>query len=362
MQKKDNIPVVLFSPLDWGLGHTTRSISILETLISLKCTLFLACEENSASEKILKEQFPQAQFLALKGYQISYSKNTQWFAWKLFLQIPKVALAIRNERKMVKKWAEQYNFDIIISDNRYGFCHKKIHSVFITHQLQIAAHFTFLEKFIQKINYRYINTFSECWIPDFPGTTNIAGELAHPKKLPATPVEYIGLLCRLKKVITTKEYDFLILLSGPEPQRTILENKFLAIKNKFSERIMLVRGLPGDAPTLSSERNFIIKNYCNAEELSLLMAQAEFVICRSGYSTLMEILHLQKKSILIATPGQTEQEYLAKKLKNQSWAYSFSQSTEDYYTEIQNAKNFLYNLPQIKESSLKDFLEENILH
>jgi uncharacterized protein (TIGR00661 family) len=358
---KDNSPIVLFSPLDWGLGHTTRSIPILEALILLKCHVFLACEEGSACEKILKERFPQLHFLPLKGYQISYAKNTQWFAIKLFLQIPKIIAAIQHEKKMVKRWTEQYNFDTIISDNRYGFLHKKVHSVFITHQLQIAAPFSFLEKLIQKINYRYINSFSECWVPDFAGANNIAGQLSHPQKLPATPVEYIGPLCRLKKITKERKYDFLILLSGPEPQRTVLENKFIAIKNKFSEKIMLVRGLPGGTPGLHCDANFTIKNYCDAEELSVLMAQSEFVICRSGYSTIMEILYLQKKSILIPTPGQTEQEYLAKKLMDQSWAYSFSQSSADYYNQIQTAKGFTFYLPQIEESSLKNFLEENIL-
>jgi uncharacterized protein (TIGR00661 family) len=333
---------VLFSPLDWGLGHATRSIPLLESFVAKGYSLFIACEKDSMQEKILRQNFPQAHFLPLKGYGIAYAKNPKWFALKIVLQIPKIIAAIKNERKQVAKWCAQYHFDLIVSDNRYGFRNEKIKSVFITHQLQIAAPFSWLEKIVQRLNYCYINRFSECWIPDLGKENNIAGKLSHPKTLPEIPVKYIGLLSRLKKISAEKKYDFLILLSGPEPQRTVLENNFLMIRNQFTEKVLLVRGLPKAAAELSSTENFVIKNYCAADELSLLMAQSEFVISRSGYSTVMDLICLQKKAIFIPTQGQTEQEYLAETLMNKGFAYSFQQTEKDYYAKIQEAKNFDY--------------------
>lgn len=333
----------LFSPLDWGLGHTTRSIPLLKKLENEGHVIVIACEPGSASERVLKQTFPQAEFLVLKGYEISYAKKQKWFAWKILRQIPKIMAAISNEKKQVAAWCKQRRFDCILSDNRYGFYCKGVRSVFITHQLKIVAHNTLLEKIIQQLNYRYINHFCECWVPDFEGDNNLAGKLSHPEKLPAIPVKYIGALSRLKKLEREKKYDFLILLSGPEPQRTVLENNFLQIKNQFNEQILLIRGLPNEAvePAASTE-NFTIKNYCGEDELSEAIAQSEIVIARSGYSTVMDVFCLEKKAIFIPTPGQTEQEYLAGTLIDKGFAFTFPQDEKDYYTKIMEGKEFGY--------------------
>ncbi|HEY0298566.1 MAG TPA: glycosyltransferase [Arachidicoccus sp.] len=342
MNKKENRLILLFSALDWGLGHTTRSIPLLRNFVVQGYEIFIACEQNSASEKILKHEFAQANFLALKGYHIAYAKKSKLFVWKIVQQIPKIIAAIKNERQQVAKWCEQYHFDLIVSDNRYGFFNEKIKSVFITHQLQIAAPSSFLEKIIQRLNYHYINRFSECWIPDFEGDNNIAGRLSHPKNMPDIAVKYIGALSRLKKISAEKKYDVLILLSGPEPQRTVLENRFLQIKNQFKEKVLLVRGLPNDESNIASTENFSIKNYYDADALSEAIAQSEWVVCRSGYSTVMDLFYLEKKAIFIPTPGQTEQQYLAEILMGKGFSYAFEQNDKDYYAKIQHAKNFGY--------------------
>ncbi|ANI88982.1 hypothetical protein A9P82_06545 [Arachidicoccus ginsenosidimutans] len=332
---------ILFSALDWGLGHTTRSIPVLKSFVEKGYDIFIACEPHSASEKILKREFPQAHFLPLRGYHIAYAKSPQLFAWKIVRQIPRIISSIKNERKQVAKWCDQYHFNMIISDNRYGFFNEKVKSIFITHQLQIIAPFSFLKKFIRRLNYNYINHFSECWIPDFESKNNLAGELSHPEKLPEIPVKYIGALSRLKKTEAEKKYDFLILLSGPEPQRTILENRFLQIKQRFTGKVLLVRGLPNEVNELASTNNFVVKNYFDADDLSEAIAQSEFVIARSGYSTVMDLFYLKKKAIFIPTPGQTEQEYLAETLMNKGFSYSFKQNEKDYYKKIGEAKDFL---------------------
>ncbi|MDE1190788.1 MAG: glycosyltransferase [Arachidicoccus sp.] len=344
MNNPTSTQMFLYSALDWGLGHTTRSISILNKIKENNTKIYIACEPESPSEKILKQAFPNAVFLPLKGYGISYIKHSNLFAWKILMQIPKIIAAIKNEKKMVSIWCKKYKIDLIISDNRYGFFNEKIKSVFITHQLQIAAPFLFLERIIQRLNYRYINCFSECWVPDFEGENNLAGKLSHPEKMPAVPVKYIGAKSRLIKKESEKKYDFLILLSGPEPQRTILENKFLQIKNQFKEKVLLVRGLPNEQGELTSTNNFIIKNYCDTDELSELIAASEFVIARSGYSTVMDLYCLKKKAIFIPTPGQTEQEYLAVSLMNKGFAYYFKQNEKDYYKKILQGKEFDFKI------------------
>ncbi len=330
---------ILLSPLDWGLGHTTRCFPIIENLLSLNKNVFIACEKGFASEKILQQSFPDCTYLHLDGYNIHYGKNKNSFNVAIAAQIPKILSSIKNENKILQKWIDEYKIQLVISDNRYGLYSHSIPCIFITHQLQIKLPFASLEKTLQKINYKYINKFTECWVPDFEDTQhNIAGDLSHPEKMPDVPVKYIGPLSRLKKIAQeTVLYDLLILLSGPEPQRTILENKLLEIIPQRKERILLVRGLANTEKQISGFNNAEIVNYLHADALSQKLAQSRFVLARSGYTTVMEMIDLQKKCIYIPTPGQTEQEYLAKKLHQQKWAFSFEQSEENYNEKIDEA-------------------------
>jgi hypothetical protein len=195
-------------------------------------------------------------------------------------------------------------------------------------------------------------------VPDYKGTLNIAGILSHPKQLPAIPVQYIGPLARLKAPDTQMsiQYKWLILLSGPEPQRSILEDLLIQVINTVQHPVLLVRGLPLETTEFTVPPHCKVINHVPANDLQLLFAQSEYVISRSGYTTVMEILALQKKSILIPTPGQTEQEYLARHLMQQHWCYSFEQH-EDAAQHLQQAQSFAYQLPQLPGNSLQYAVE-----
>lgn len=375
---EENQLIILFSALDWGLGHTTRSIPILTYFNKRNAQLMIAVQPGSPSEKVLHQHFPKAIFLPLQGYGITYAKNRKLFAFKIFLQIPKIFKAIRRERKFVQNIVASHPIQLIIADNRYGFYHQSVPSVFITHQLRIAAPLRVMEAIIQKINYRYIQRFSQLWIPDLAGDSNLGGKLSHPLQMPKIPTYYIGLLSRLidpknaqkdnikvaNEQITT--FKYLFLLSGPEPQRSILEKRLLEIVPKLKEKSILVRGLPTGAQTkenntnsdlpigaLIGEQQLKIINYADPDTLLHLLQQAEFIVCRSGYSTVMDLLMLGKKGIYIPTPGQTEQQYLARRLMDQHWGYSFAQEEPDYFTAFSKAEKFSFNLP-------KDFSDQTI--
>ncbi len=341
---------ILVSPLDWGLGHTTRCFPIIENLLHLGKKVFLACEPGSASEKILKDAFPQPEFLPLKGYHIHYSQTKKTFNYTIASQVPKVLAAIKNEHRQLQQWIDIYKIQLVISDNRYGLYSSKIPCIFITHQLRILASNRFLENNLQKINYAYINKFTECRVPDFESREiNIAGKLSHPDIMPRVPVKYIGPLSRLQKLDTSaNQYAFLILLSGPEPQRTILEGKLLSAISLRKEKTLFVRGLKNPLGKLTGPAGVTIIDYLDKKELSEMLAKSRFVIARSGYTTVMEMIVLQKKCIYIPTPGQTEQEYLADRLQAQKWAFCFEQDEADYNKKIDEALLFNYQLPDMK--------------
>jgi uncharacterized protein (TIGR00661 family) len=348
-KKEKNIgkPRILVGPLDWGLGHATRCIPVVRELLVQGCEVFLAAEGRQSD--LLQTEFPQITVLPLKGYNIEYAKSALGLFRNIIVQIPKILQSIRFENKWLNKIADDFQFDAIISDNRYGLYHPGICSIFITHQLTIKSPIgKWTEKIIQKLNYKYINRFSECWIPDNEGPENLAGELSHPITKPGIPVYYIGPLSRFTnnttadKTLAIKENHLLIVLSGPEPQRSILENKIIREISNYNGTATVVRGLPGNQTLIPSTNMIKFYNHLSSVDLYHEMKKAEFVVSRSGYSTIMDIIALQKKSILIPTPGQTEQEYLADYCIKKQVALCFKQQLFSLEKALQQAKQFDY--------------------
>ena len=335
-----NKSLILIAPLDWGLGHTTRCIPIIITLKKANYDVVVAA--CAKQKNLLQQEFSDLRYIDLAGYNISYSKNKWFFIAKMILQIPKILWCIYKENKWLNKIVEQEKIDVVISDNRYGLYSKKIKSIFITHQLQINTGNSFSELVLQKINYYFINKFNCCWVPDLLGENNIAGNLSHPKKMPKTPVKYIGILNRFNKIETEIKYDLCVLLSGPEPQRTLLENKLLQqLKNIKNKKILFVRGLPNAIENIVHS-NCTIKNHLAGKELQEAICSSNIIVARSGYTTVMELLSLQKKMILIATPMQTEQEYLAMYLANKKYCISYTQNKINIVDAFNKAIQFNY--------------------
>ena len=358
--KKFNIRTILIAPLDWGLGHATRCIPIILALKKAGFNVVVAC--NSKQEKLLGSEVSDIKFIELKGYNIQYTKYAWFFALKIGLQIPKIIAAINRENWWLNKIIQQEKIDLVISDNRYGLYSNKIPCVFITHQLTIKAPFKWLENLLQKINYNHINCFNQCWIPDNAADDNIAGVLSHPRKMPSIKTKYIGVLSRFSiQENTVKKFDVCVLLSGPEPQRTILENILLKQLNKsINLKILFVRGLPQMAEKINISTTIEVVNHLRQHDLLNAICSSEIVIARSGYTTVMELMTLQKKSILIATPGQTEQEYLANHLSQQGNCLSYSQDNIDIIDAIKAAQNCNYNLPLIdifNEKTIVDLID-----
>jgi uncharacterized protein (TIGR00661 family) len=330
---------VLIAPLDWGLGHATRCIPIINELINCGFDLLIAASGASAS--LLKMEFAKATIVPIEGYKISYSKNL--LLVKLLLQLPKVMRAITQEKKWIDKIVEEQQIDIVISDNRFGLYAKKAKNVFITHQLSIKTGTVFFDNIAQKINYKFINRFDECWVIDNEDNQNLAGSLSHPIKKPAIPIKYIGVLSRLEKKDKEKNIEVLIMLSGPEPMRTIFEEILFEQTKALHKKIVIVRGLPLEKKVVTTENdNLQIINYAGVRELNDLIQSSKIIIARSGYTSVMDIATLQGKAIYVPTPGQTEQEYLAKYLSQKKYCTTASQ--QDF--------NLSKELDTIDESSL----------
>lgn len=333
---------VLVVPLDWGLGHATRCIPIINAIFGQDIELYIAGEGDTV--KILGKAQPGSVILRLKGYRVSYSKDRKFFFIKMLLQLPKILFAISAEKRWLKKTIAAYKIDAVISDNRFGLHHPSIRSVFITHQLFINTGNQWSDKLAQKINYHFINKFDECWVPDAKGNPNLAGKLSHPTQLPAIPVSYIGVLSRFKKTPVEKKYDLLILLSGPEPQRSIFEDMLLQQLKDHPGTVVLVRGLPSEEKKLSTANDRLIAyNHLPAEALNELILQSKNIVARCGYSTVMDLYTLKQKAILVPTPGQTEQEYLAVHLMKNKLFYTCLQENFLLKKALESVKDFSFS-------------------
>lgn len=301
MKRKKNI---LVAPLNWGIGHATRCIPIINKLIEHNYNVILA--SSGRSLELLMMEFPDNDFIKITDYNIKYH-NILPLSFSILLQLPKLFLKINKEKKELKKIIIDFNIDGIISDNRYGFYSKTKKSVFITHQLEIQS--PFFQNLIQKINYKYINKFSECWILDFK-ESSLAGALSNPKRKTKNQ-KYIGPQSRFKKKKIKKEYDILAIVSGPEPQRSIFEKILIKELKNIDKKSLLVQGKP-ETSQRKTHGNLEIISHLSSEKLNNIIMASELIICRSGYSTIMDLHKLEKNAILVPTPGQTEQEYLAK--------------------------------------------------
>ena len=334
-------PRILVAPLDWGLGHATRCIPVIHELLRQNCSVVLAGEGKI--KLLLQKEFPHLAFHDLKGYDISYSRNKWSLPFVMATQIPKILSAIKYENERLKELVEELQIDGIISDNRYGLYHSAIPSILISHQLLIKTHLgKTADEYLQKLNYSYIDHFSECWVPDYEGNSNLGGELSHPEKLPQIPVKYLGPLSRFQTLDLPPSGQLLLLLSGPEPQRTILENMLLEQLKDQNIPTVLVRGFPGAAFQPDTPANVKVYDHLPAAELNKIMAESSMIISRCGYSTVMDLAALKKKSILIPTPGQTEQEYLAEHLMQKNFALSIDQEKFRLKGALELAQSFHY--------------------
>lgn len=333
---------VLIAPLDWGLGHATRCIPIINEFLKMDCAVWLAGE--GAQEKLLRAEFPQLPFLSLRGYRIKYSKTSIGMLWSMIRQAGKITKAIKYEHQWLQEIMHQYHFDVVISDNRYGLYHSSVPCIFITHQLCIKSPLgAWSEKILQQKNYAYINRFTACWVPDMKDEINLAGELSHPQKMPLIPTNYIGALSRFSKnEIQEINNHLLFILSGPEPQRSLLENIIVDEVSLYAGTATIVRGLPDGRQMIPSTQKIQCYNHLATEELNNEIQKAAFVIARSGYSTVMDIAALGKKSILIPTPGQTEQEYLAKSLSEKNFAPFMLQKNFTIAKAMEMTKSYAY--------------------
>lgn len=328
-QKPETKPVyscmagrVLVAPLDWGLGHATRDVPVIHHLREAGFEVILVADGRPYD--FLSSRFPDLKIIRCPGYDITYPKSDQ-FMVHMARSGPRIAKALREERKAADRIAEETGADIIISDNRLNFRSSKTKNIFITHQLWVkAGPLTFAASALHR---KFYSKFDEIWIPDHAGKENISGDLAFLKR-PKKNYRYVGPLTRFSLVKTRMHgtgKQLLFMLSGPEPQRTIFEDLVLSELKKNPVPALILRGQPGQPHDSQPIPGVRMLNHLDDEKLAAAIGESYAVVSRGGYSTLCDLTAANKKLICIPTPGQTEQEYCAEYLARKNMVVATSQ-------------------------------------
>ncbi len=334
---------ILIAILDWGLGHACRCLPLIQYFLEKGAKVHLASSGNAGM--LLRQEFPALDYHPLPSYNINYS-NTFSLSAGIALQLPAIFDAVRREHETLEEICKKEGFTAIVSDNRYGCYHRTIKSVFLSHQLGIQSPIlgSVTNSILRIFHFRMIRSFQYCWIPDFPGSLNLSGALSHGFRLPKNTF-FIGPLNRFEHLNhqdspAQNAEVILAVLSGPEPQRSLLES---ILEKQFNEARMpltLVRGVMTENPVWVQDNSIRKISYIASDQLYNIITSAKLIICRSGYTSIMDLAFTGKKAILVATPGQTEQEYLARYHKLSGHYYSESQRNFNLQRSLHKSLSF----------------------
>ena len=305
---------ILVSPLDWGLGHAARMVPVVRFLCKNNCVT-VVCGPNA--REFLNAELPNIEIITINDRPIRYPAH-RITIFTMLSWLPVLMVNAIREHFFVKRIIKKKGIDTIISDNRYGLIFRHLECYFVTHQVypKLPNGFGALEKIIGALHRLYLQRFTKCLISDFETGFSLSGSLAADSVGDNPKFVKVGILSRFCNYPQNNDkiYDLLILISGQESQRTIFERYLLNYIKDSNKRILFVRGVPENTPPLSPFNNVVFKNMLTSDDLAAAITSSKLVICRSGYSTILDLVALNASAILIPTPGQTEQEYLARHL------------------------------------------------
>lgn len=337
--------------LDWGLGHASRMVPVLHYLLQFQCQILVAA--TGPQKKLLEAEFPQLTYLTPPEYDVRYNGKKAYFIFDLFRQLPRLIRVIRHEKRWVNEIVQSYQVDAILSDNRYGFRSNSCYSVFITHQIRPKSGISVLfDHIIEYLHLNWIRKFDTCWVPDAPGSL-LSGELSANGRLPEG-CNFIGPLSRFAGSTAHSQPSggLLVLLSGPEPNRTLLEERLVSQLSAWPGAYTLVRGLPGHSQDIPQGINHL-----PARAMAEAIQSASAIICRSGYTSIMDLVALGKTAILIPTPGQTEQEYLARSLADKGYFLAEDETGFELKQAMEKLEHFRPVQPELDFFRFRVFID-----
>ena len=316
---------VIVAPLDWGMGHATRCIPIIRQLLDQHCKVIFAGIDIQLN--LIKKDFPELICEKIPGYEVRLDSQASTYR-QILAQFRGMKKMARQEHIIANSLVEKYNADVVISDNRFGFYTDETYNIFITHQLR--PQIPLFKKRVRNLIRSFISLFDCCWIPDNE-IDPICGELT--KATIPVPVFHIGFLSRFKKLEVEQDIDVLVIVSGPEPERSRFQKEMHQFFKEKDWSFKIV------TPNVVVNGDFVVNP--STQELEELLNRSSMIISRGGYTTIMELLSLKKVSILIPTKGQYEQEYLSEIVQKPNMRFLSEAQVFSMLEKLDTIKNFV---------------------
>lgn len=348
---------VMYAVCSWGLGHATRSLPVIRKLEDEGNNITLVSHGRSL-DLLKKELGTNHEYIDIPDYPMLLSNNSRQFMAKSMIYWPMFIHRMRKGLTKITKILKKKNYDKIISDGRYDVYSKKIPSFLITHQIRILnpMRFEIFEKGSEIFNLFFFKRFAGVLIPDYK-TDNLSGDLSHNlNKIDEKKLHYVGALSDFKKINKKKDIDYLISITGPEPQRTILQKRLLPQIKNLDGKIVVTLGKTEAKENITDE-DVETYSFLTKKQREDILNRSKIVVSRSGYSTILDLAVIKTKALMTPTPGQTEQEYLAKYHNNKKTFYCVNQDKIDLAEDIKKTKR----TTGIKRKCEVDKTVENIL-
>jgi uncharacterized protein (TIGR00661 family) len=345
---------ILFGVFDWGIGHATRDIPLITELLKSNEVHILS---TGRGLKLLRDYFAdQCTYYDVSSVYSPYTR-TRFFQLTFALSLPKMLGSLQRAREKSREIIAAGRFDKVISDCRYDVYDTPDNSYLINHQVRFKTPFG-VERIFEKLLAAKIRKYKYVIVPDFK-KQSLSGRLSHNLRyVHEDRIKYIGILSHLKKQDVAEDIDFFISISGPEPQRTVLQKKMMELSGQLEGKVVVACGIP-ESNESNSRGNVQFYSFLNAEQQEKMMNRSKFIIGRPGYTTVMELAELDKKrALFIPTPGQTEQEYLAAYYEKQNFFHCVSQYSLQLKKNVEESKDFTGIVPLWKtQQSVKEFMK-----
>jgi hypothetical protein len=333
---------VLITPLNWGLGHATRDMPLIRELQRHDHNVTIGACGNAYS--LLKREFPSCNFLYFEDYPLPYNRGRFFFP-TYTAHLPRLIRGLADERRALGKILSRGEYDLIISDSRPGVFSYTIPSVHITHQLHQSLPLMFwpAELIGILVNANAFKRYDALIIPDNPpGDLSLSGKLSRTYFRQKKPeLYYAGILASVSRQKSDKDIDILALVSGMEPQRSVLERMLLRQVPSLPGKKVIILGRPGVDRKVRRDGDTTVYSYVSGKEKISLMSRARFILSRSGYTTMMDLAELQvTQGLFIPTPGQWEQEYLSAYYRKKGWFLSKNQYRLNLTRDIEKTRGY----------------------
>ena len=323
--------IILVCPLGWGLGHASRDIPIIDFLQKNGHEVIIAGDEIQLV--LLSQHFEGVKTIPFPSIKVKFSKSQSQIFPLLWIAL-RLPYHIIKEHIILKGLVRKLKIDVVISDNRYGLWNNNIETILITHQLKVFFPRPF--RIFEPIGARFIRFMAEkfdtCWIPDYPDSDGLAGELSHPRRLPSN-ANYIGILSRFSRINPIQlplTWELVGIVSGPSPHREIFIAEIEKLSRRYDIKTLIVKGNPNEGIDTVEQNGIWYVGHLNDKEFSSVITSSKYLICRAGYSSIMDMVALGVKCLMVPTPGQTEQEYLS------SYLSEMKRSNEKKQSELSN--------------------------